>query len=265
MGLAYRTGPTRGLLHPRAPLKDGVFRNCKAIIKIRRRVHLMDTCKKLAAVAFLMAMAGLPIWAQPASPPSVAPVAGTTPVTVEHIAEGLSNPWGVAFLSNGSFLITERPGRMRVVSGDGRLGPPLPGLPRIDAGGQGGLLDVITDAQFERNRRIFFCFSEPGDGKGGTNGTALASAVLPLGEKSLESVRVIFRQQPKVASRLHFGCRIAQAGDGSLFLTLGERFERKDDAQKTDNHLGKVVHVQPDGTPGPGNPFAGGKGGLPEI
>lgn len=225
----------------------------------------MDTCKKLAAVAFLMAMAGLPVWAQPASRPSVAPVAGTTPVTVEHIAEGLSNPWGVAFLPNGSFLITERPGRMRVVSGDGRLGPPLPGLPRIDAGGQGGLLDVITDAQFERNRRIFFCFSEPGDGKGGANGTALASAVLPAGEKSLESVRVIFRQQPKVASRLHFGCRIAQAGDGSLFLTLGERFERKDDAQKTDNHLGKVVHVQPDGTPGPGNPFAGGKGGLPEI
>lgn len=225
----------------------------------------MESCKKLAAVAVLFAMVEWPAQAQTAGQQPVAPVAGAAPVTVEHIAEGLSNPWGVAFLPEGSFLITERPGRLRLVSSDGRIGQPLPGLPRIDAGGQGGLLDVITDAQFERNRRIFFCFSEPGEGKGGTNGTALASAVLPAGEKGLESVRVIFRQQPKVASRLHFGCRIAQAADGSLFLTLGERFERKDDAQKTDNHLGKVVHVQPDGTPGPGNPFASGKGGLPEI
>lgn len=225
----------------------------------------MRICRNLAAVAVFAAV-GLGVASARSTEPSPpAPVVSRTPVTVEHITEGLSNPWGLAFLPDGSFLITERPGRLRIVSGDGRLGSPLQGLPKIDAGGQGGLLDVITDAQFERNRRIFFCFSEPGEGRGGANGTALASAVLPAGGKTLESVRVIFRQQPKVASRLHFGCRIAQAADGSLFLTLGERFERKDDAQKTDNHLGKVVHVQPDGSPGPGNPFAQGQGGLPEI
>lgn len=221
--------------------------------------------KQLAAFVVCSAVSATGASAQPVGPAAPAPVASRMPVTVEHITEGLSNPWGLAFLPDGSFLITERPGRLRIVSGDGRLGPPLPGLPKIDAGGQGGLLDVITDAQFERNRRIFFCFSEPGEGRGSNNGTALASAVLPAAGKALESVRVIFHQQPKVASRLHFGCRIAQAADGSLFLTLGERFERKDDAQKTDNHLGKVVHVQPDGSPGPGNPFTDAKGGLPEI
>ncbi|BFO55737.1 PQQ-dependent sugar dehydrogenase [Acidovorax sacchari] len=195
----------------------------------------------------------------------VRPVESAVSVTVDDITDGLSNPWGLAFLPDGRFLVTERIGRLRVVEADGRKGAPLQGLPPIAAGGQGGLLDVATDAQFERNRRIFFCFSEPDGRNGDVNGTALASAVLPPGEEGLQDVRIIFRQQPKVASRLHFGCRIAQAGDGSIFLTLGERCERKDDAQKLDNHLGKVVHVMPDGSPAPGNPFVGRSGGLPEI
>ncbi|ATG92684.1 PQQ-dependent sugar dehydrogenase [Paracidovorax citrulli] len=198
-------------------------------------------------------------------PAPVRPVESSVSVTVDDITDGLSSPWALAFLPDGRFLVTERTGRLRVIDAKGVKSAPLSGLPHLAVGGQGGLLDVATDAQFDRNRRIFFCFSEPDGRDGDVNGTALASAVLPPGEQALQDVRVIFRQQPKVASRLHFGCRIAQAKDGSIFLTLGERFERKEDAQKLDNHLGKVVHVMPDGAPASGNPFVGRSGGLPEI
>jgi glucose/arabinose dehydrogenase len=183
-------------------------------------------------------------------------------VTAQAVAVGLEHPWAVAFLPGGKFLVTERPGRMRVVSADGRIGPALPGLPDIAAAGQGGLLDVVLDSGFERNRSLFFCFSEPGPGG---NSTALARAKLAADDSRLDEVRVIFSQKPKVASNLHFGCRIAEAADGNLFLTLGERFSRKEDAQKLDNHHGKVVRVTKDGAPAPGNPFAGRPGALPEI
>lgn len=178
------------------------------------------------------------------------------------VATGLEHPWAVAFLPQGRFLLTERPGRLRVVEADGRVGPPVAGLPVVAAGGQGGLLDVVTDADFARNRQLFFCFSEPG---GAGNSTALARARLAPDDSRLEDVRVIFSQQPKVASRQHFGCRIVEARDGTLFLTLGERFSRKEDAQQLDNHLGKVVRVTKDGAPAPGNPFIGRPGALPEI
>jgi glucose/arabinose dehydrogenase len=183
-------------------------------------------------------------------------------VTAQAVAVGLEHPWAVAFLPGGKFLVTERPGRMRVVSADGRIGPALPGLPDIAAAGQGGLLDVVLDSGFERNRSLFFCFSEPGPGG---NSTALARAKLAADDSRLDEVRVIFSQKPKVASNLHFGCRIAEAADGNLFLTLGERFSRKEDAQKLDNHHGKVVRVTKDGAPAPGNPFVGRPGALPEI
>jgi glucose/arabinose dehydrogenase len=183
------------------------------------------------------------------------------------VASGLQHPWAVAFLPGGRFLVTERPGRLRVVEPDGRLQPPVQGVPEVAAGGQGGLLDVVTDADFERNRTLYLCFSE--DGVGG-NGTALARARLSPDLRRLEDVRVIFSQQPKVRSSLHFGCRIVErrvAGqaDGSLFLTLGERFSRRDDAQKLDNHLGKVVRVGKDGSVPRDNPFVGQAGALPEI
>ena len=183
-------------------------------------------------------------------------------LTVQAVATGLEHPWAVAFLPGGRFLVTERPGRLRVVAADGRVGPALPGLPEIAAGGQGGLLDVALDSGFERNRTLFFCFSEPGPGG---NSTALARARLAADDARLEDVRVIFSQKPKVASRAHFGCRIAEAADGNLFLTLGDRFSRKDDAQKLDNHIGKVVRVTKEGAPAPGNPFIGRAGALPEI
>ncbi|WP_298932235.1 PQQ-dependent sugar dehydrogenase [uncultured Ramlibacter sp.] len=178
------------------------------------------------------------------------------------MAGALEHPWALAFLSEGRFLVTERPGRMRVIEADGKLGPPLAGLPQVAAGGQGGLLDLVADSAVARNSTVYFCFSEPG---AGGNGTALARARLAADRSRLEDVKVLFRQQPKVASSLHFGCRIVEAADGSLFLTLGERYSRMQDAQKLDNHLGKVVRLDKEGAPARGNPFEGRSGALPEI
>ncbi len=185
-------------------------------------------------------------------------------VTTEVVARGLQNPWGLAFIGNGRMLVTERPGRMRVVAPDGSLGEPLAGVPQVDVVGQGGLLDVTTDRDFARNRTLYFCYAEPA-ASGGGNSTALASARLSDDATRLEGVKVIFSQRPKVSSRAHFGCRIVQARDGNLFLTLGDRFSRMADAQTLDNHLGKVVRIQPDGSVPPDNPFVGRAGALPEI
>ncbi len=186
----------------------------------------------------------------------------------QTVASGLQHPWAVAFLPEGGYVVTERPGRLRVVELDGRLRPPVQGLPEIAAGGQGGLLDVITDADFARNRLIYFCFSEPGPGMGSS--TALARARLSDDRQRLEDVKLIFSQRPKVASTLHFGCRIVERRldgqpDGTLYLTLGERFSRRDDAQKLDNHHGKIVRVGKDGSVPADNPFVGRAGALPEI
>jgi glucose/arabinose dehydrogenase len=180
----------------------------------------------------------------------------------ETIAQGLSHPWAVAFLPDGRFLVTERPGRMRVVGKEGHLGAPLAGLPEVAAKGQGGLLDVVLDSGFATNRELYFCFSEPGQGG---NSTALARAKLSADATRLDDVKVIFSQKPKVNSTYHFGCRIVEAKDGALFLTLGERNIRKDDAQNLENHLGKVVRIHKDGAVPKDNPFVGRAGAMPEI
>ena len=191
-------------------------------------------------------------------------------VRAETVASGLDHPWSFAFLPQGRFLVTERPGRMRVVEPFGKLGKPVTGLPRIAAGGQGGLLDVVLDSEFERNRTLYFCFSEPAT-SGNANSTALARAVLSANNAQLEQVKVIFSQQPKVASSAHFGCRIVEsrdargAVDGKLFMTLGDRYSYKDDAQKLDNHHGKIVRINKDGSVPADNPFVGKTGALPEI
>lgn len=196
--------------------------------------------------------------------PTAAPVKAIT------VAQGLENPWAVAFLPEGRFLVTERPGRLRVVEANGRLNPPVAGVPAVAATGQGGLLDVVLDSGFAANRTVYVCYAEPaGDGTSG-NSTALARARLSDDRTRLEDVRVIFSQRPKVASRLHFGCRIVEAmkggrPDGTLFLALGERFGRMQDAQTLDNHHGKVVRVGKDGRVPPDNPFVGRPGALPEI
>ena len=193
--------------------------------------------------------------------------AATLDVEVEVVARGLEHPWAVAFLPGGRWLVTERAGRLRVVAPDGQVGPPVEGLPPIQAGGQGGLLDVITDRDHAQNRTVHFCYTEPGltpDGRPG-NSTAWASARLSEDLRRLEDVQVRFSQRPKWAGSLHFGCRLVHAPDGLVYLALGERFQRASDAQTLDNHHGKVVRLRADGTVPPDNPFVGRPGALPEI
>ena len=181
-------------------------------------------------------------------------------IQVKTIAEGLENIWGMAFLPDGSMLVTERRGRMRVVSADGKVGEPLAGLPEIYAQGQGGLLDVVLAPDFETSKRIYFSYSEPG--KGG-NSTAVSFAT--LNGSKLENVTRVFSQQPKINSGAHFGSRLVWAPDGTLFITLGDRYSEKDKAQTLDNHQGKVVRINADGSIPKDNPFVKTPGALPEI
>ena len=204
----------------------------------------------------------------------VASAAAAQTPRFEVVAKGLEHPWAVAFMGEGRMLVTERPGRLRVVAADGTLGDPVLGLPSVDARGQGGLLDMVTDSAFRQNRRVYFCFSEPAPVGQTGNSTALARARLSDDARRLEAVQVIFRQAPKFSSSAHFGCRIVEAlkngqADGTLFLTLGDRFSRMQDAQTLDNHHGKVVRVGKDGSVPKDNPFvntAGNNAGMkPEI
>jgi glucose/arabinose dehydrogenase len=191
-----------------------------------------------------------------------APVAQTAqgPVRVVTVTEGLENPWGMAFLPDGRLLVTERPGRLRIVAKDGKLGGPLEGVPAVHAINQGGLLDVALDPGFASNRLVYLSYTEPRDGG---NGTAVARGRLTDG--GLADVEVIFRQQPTVKGGHHFGSRLVFARDGRLFVTLGDRFTERKRAQTLDSHLGKVVRIERDGKVPADNPFFGRKDALPEI
>jgi glucose/arabinose dehydrogenase len=183
---------------------------------------------------------------------------------LETVVDGLKTPWGLAFLPDGHFLVTERDGTMRTAKAGGKPSAPIQGVPAVDAQGQGGLLDVVTDSDFARNRTLYFCYAEPGADKK-TNGTALARARLSDDNKRLTDVKVIFSQQPKMDSKLHFGCRIVEMPDGKLMLSLGERYKGMERAQTLDNHFGKIVRVGKDGSVPADNPFAKTPGALPEI
>jgi glucose/arabinose dehydrogenase len=156
---------------------------------------------------------------------------------------------------------------MRIIAADGKLGPPLPGLPPVAAEGQGGLLDVALDPRFASNRLVYWSYSESAPSGEDGNGTAVARARLDgeRGAERLAEVQVIFRQAPKVASRLHFGSRLVFGNDGRLFITLGDRFSRKDDAQLLDNHLGKIVRIEADGRVPADNPLVGRAGNPPNT
>jgi aldose sugar dehydrogenase len=186
---------------------------------------------------------------------------------VVTVTEGLVNPWGLTFLPNGKMLVTERPGRLRVVSADGKqMSEPVAGLPAVDPRGQGGLLDVALDPAFQTNQLIYWSYAEPRDG--GANNTAVARGRFVDGAApKVENVQVIFHQAPSLASPLHFGGRLVFARDGKLFVTLGERSitEGRMQAQKMDSLLGKIVRLNPDGTVPSDNPFVGKDGVRPEI
>ncbi len=181
------------------------------------------------------------------------------PVAVQTVAAGLEHPWGLAFLPDGRMLVTERPGRLRVIAGDGTVSDPLAGVPEVFARGQGGLLDVAVDPAFESNRRVYLSYAEPGGG-----GASTAVARGRLGDGALEDVAVIFRQQPKMGGGSHFGSRLAFAPDGTLYVTTGER-NRLEPAQDLSNHLGKVVRINPDGSVPADNPFVDTPQAQPEI
>jgi aldose sugar dehydrogenase len=183
--------------------------------------------------------------------------AGT--IKVETVATGLSHPWGLAFLPDGRMLVTERSGTLRLVSKDGKLTPPLSGVPKVVAMGQGGLLDVAIDPDFKSNNLVYLTYSEPGEG-----GASTAVARGKLGESGLDGVEVIFRQEPKVQGGNHFGSRLAFSPDGKLFVTLGERFTFAP-AQDLTNDLGKIVRINPDGSVPKDNPFVGRTDARPEI
>jgi len=179
---------------------------------------------------------------------------------VSEFARGLEHPWGLAFLPDGRMLVTERPGRLRIVDAQGTVSPPVEGVPEVHARGQGGLLDVATSPRFESDRTIFLSYAEPTE-RGAR--TAVARGVLDGG--TLRDVRTIFRQQPDAPGGHHWGSRLVFDRTGQLFVTLGDRFSLRDRARDLDTHLGKIVRIRPDGGVPPDNPFAARRDALPEI
>jgi len=185
---------------------------------------------------------------------------------VVTVAEGLETPWSVAFLPNGKMLITERPGRLRVVSADGAKSEPVSGLPPVDNRGQGGLLDVALDPDFATNNVIYWSFSEPKDG--GANNTAVARGRFVDGAAPrVEDVSVIYHQVPAMESRAHFGSRLVFGRDKTLFVTQGDRSFTPGRMQSQDKNslVGKFVRINRDGSIPTDNPFVGQDGVRPEI
>jgi glucose/arabinose dehydrogenase len=181
-------------------------------------------------------------------------------LVVETVASGLENPWGLAFLPDGRMLVTERPGRLRLIGTDGKLSAAITGVPSVVARGQGGLLDVTLDPGFAQNRTIYFSFAEP---RQGGNGTSVARARLNERGTALEGMSVIFRQMPAIASNMHFGSRLVFDRTGAIFVTVGDRYSQRDQAQNPANHIGKIMRIRPEGGAPAGNPKK--EGWQPEI
>ncbi len=185
---------------------------------------------------------------------------------VVKVASGLVSPWGMAFLPNGEMLVTEKPGRLRVLGKDGKLSVPVTGLPEVDARDQGGLLGLALDPGYATNQLVYWSYSELQ--KDGTNNTAVARGKLVLGEApKLEKVEVIFHQAPSLKSTLHYGSRLVFDRAGALFVTLGERSEMEGrmQSQQLNSLLGKVVRILPDGKIPADNPFVGRQDARAEI
>jgi aldose sugar dehydrogenase len=183
------------------------------------------------------------------------------PLRLTTVAEGLAHPWGLAFLPDGRYLVTERPGHLRIVDREGHISEPLAGLPPVAVGGQGGLLDVVLAPDFEDSRQVYFSYAEPGE-----EGSATAVARAVLQDDGLREVEVIFRATPR-SSFVHFGSRLVFTDDGHLFVTLGDRGtgHRADDAQRLESHHGTLLRLKPDGSIPGDNPFTGDDEALGEI
>lgn len=185
------------------------------------------------------------------------------PFTTRIVASGLQSPWSIAFLPGGALLVTERPGRLRILRRDGTTSAPVAGAPAVDAAGQGGLLDVTLDPAFATNGLLYLSYAEP---RAGGNGTSVARARLVRDEPAeLADVQTIWRQRPTVPSGMHFGSRIVVSREGHLFVTLGDRGSQREAARDLGGTLGKVVRIRTDGTAPADNPFVDRAGALPEI
>lgn len=211
-----------------------------------------------AAIAFAALVLATHAFGQTPRSPTPKPV--DAPIRATTIAKGLERPWGLAFLPDGRMLVTEKAGRLRIVEKDGRLSEPLAGVPKVQASGQGGLLDVALSPHFAKDRLAYLSYSEPGEGGAGT-----AVARGRLAERGLENVEVIWRQTPKVSGGNHFGSRLVFAKDGTLFITMGDRFNYRPMVQDLSTTIGKVVRINADGSIPKNNPFVGRDGARPEI
>jgi aldose sugar dehydrogenase len=211
----------------------------------------------------LLAALLLPMRAVLAAPQIFASSSGE--LKVETVAGGLVHPWSLAFLPDGRMLVSERPGRMHIVARGGQLSPPLAGVPNVYVQSQAGLMDVLLGEDFAKNRTVYFCYAEPAEGGGGR--IAVAHGQLEENGRTprLVAVTTIFRQRGPASHGLNIGCRMVQASDGNLFVTLGDHFSAAEMAQTLDNHIGKIVRISPDGSAPPDNPFVGKQGALPEI
>jgi glucose/arabinose dehydrogenase len=191
-------------------------------------------------------------------------VKSEAPFDVVVVAKGLEKPWAVEPLPGGDLLVTEKPGRLRIVSAAGAVGQPISGVPAVDARGQGGLLDVALSPTFENDRTIYWSYAEP---RQGGNGTAVARGVLSADRRSLGQVQVLFRVMPTYDGNKHYGSRLAFGPDGMLYITTGDRSDSpmRKYAQQLDSHLGKILRIRPDGTVPPDNPFVGQAGAQREI
>jgi glucose/arabinose dehydrogenase len=239
--------------------------------------RVLSLATALAALLPLGAVAqgGAPVEQGPPNVPDAEPafaeqtrapeVKSGVELAVETLATGLVHPWGMALLPDGALLVTERPGRLRVVAADGTISDPLDGVPEVYAEGQGGLLDVALGRDFDTDRTIFLTYAKPvGDG---LSATAAARARLSEDLTALTDVTDIFVQDPPAASRNHFGSRIVPEKAGTLFVTTGERFapDQRVKAQDLGAGHGKIMRIREDGSASPDNPFVGEEGVQPTI
>jgi len=183
---------------------------------------------------------------------------------VTVLSKDLDSPWAVEPLPSGELLVSEKTGQLRLVTAEGKVGPAISGVPKVDPRGQGGLLDVALSPTFQTDRTIYWSFTEP---RSGGNGTSVAKGVLSRDGKSLTDVKVILQVKPTYDNNMHYGSRLAFGPDDMLYVTTGERSDLKTrpQAQHLDSHYGKVLRITPEGKPAPGNPFVGKENALPEI